>query len=297
MSTLQSMTGFARTQGQGEGHAWTWEVRSVNAKGLDVRSRLVPGFESLDAKVREGAARHFRRGNLNLTLTLTGTAEASGYRINQAVLDQVFETMMSIQDRLPGMRPPSPDGILNVRGVLEPVQETLAEDRREALESLILKSLDEAFGELATTRKREGARLLEVLEGQVREIERLAGEAEGLAATQPAAIKARLAEQVKSLVEGSADIPKDRLAQEAAILMTKADVREELDRLKAHTEEARALLGTEGAIGRKLDFLCQEFNRESNTLCSKSSDVALTRVGLALKAVIDQLREQVQNVE
>lgn len=297
MSTISSMTGFARVAGEGEAHAWSWEIRSVNAKGLDVRARLVPGFEALDAKLRVAAGRHLHRGNISLTLSLSGSGDASGFRVNRAVLDQVFEALPEIQARFPAMRPPSADGILGIRGVMEPVSETLDDETRNTLEGLILKSLDEAFMELGEARRREGARLADVLSGQVDEIDRLLAEAKGLAATLPAAISGRLNDQVKALVENISDISEDRLAQEAAILMTKADVREELDRLEAHVAEARTLLATDGAIGRKLDFLCQEFNRESNTLCSKSSDMALTRVALALKTVIDQLREQVQNVE
>lgn len=195
------MTGFARVVGEGEAHVWNWEVRSVNAKGLDVRARLVPGFEALDAKLRVAAGRHFHRGNLNLTLSLSGAGDASGFRVNRAVLDQVFEALPEIQARFPAMRPPSADGILGIRGVMEPVSETLDDETRDTLEILILKSLEEAFLELGEARRREGARLASVLSGQVDEIERLLGEAKGLAATLPGAIAGRLKDQVKVLVE------------------------------------------------------------------------------------------------
>ena len=295
--TVSSMTGFARASGEEGGFSWTWELRSVNAKGLDVRARLGPGFEGLDGAVRARAAKKMRRGNINLTLTLARGGDATAYRINDVMLEQVIEALPDIQRRLPNVRPPSADGILSVRGVIEAVDQDVPESDRETLEGVVLAGLDRAFDALVAARRDEGARLHGVLVTQVDEIERLTAEAKGLAATRPEAIRARLAEQVQQLCENIAEVSEDRLAQEAAILMTKADVREELDRLAAHVEEARALLAVNEAVGRKLDFLCQEFNREANTLCSKSGDVALTKVGLGLKAVIDQLREQVQNVE
>ena len=232
-----------------------------------------------------------------MTLSLE-RAEAEGrYRVNRNVLDQILALLPDIQERLPEAEAPRLDGLLSVRGVIEIVKEEDSPAAREALEVKILAGLDDALGQLAASRAEEGGRLAGVIAGHLNGIEALYQQAETLAAAQPDAIKARLREQVAALLEASPALPEDRLAQEAALLMTRADVREELDRLQAHLDAARALIADDGPAGRGLDFLCQEFIRESNTLCSKSTDVELTGVGLELKAVIAQLREQVQNVE
>ena len=295
--TISSMTGFARIGGEAGKSSWSWEIRSVNAKGLDVRVRLPQGFDGMDQAVRTHIAGKLHRGNINLTLTLSHGFEAASYRINEAMLGQVMDILPDIQRRLPDARPPSADGILNVRGVIETEEQTLGETERANLEAAMLGDLDRGVDELVAARQGEGARLSATLQGQMDEIARLVAEAGTHAATRPEAIRARLADQIKALMDDVSGLSEERLAQEAAILMTKADVREELDRLSAHVDEARDLLAAPGAVGRKLDFLCQEFNREANTLCSKSQDVALTRTGLALKAVIEQFREQVQNIE
>lgn len=291
------MTGFAREHGYDDHCSWTWEVKSVNGKGRDVRSRLPQGLEELDAPVRDRIAKGFRRGNFNVQLTVAWTGPLGGYRINTDMLDQVIALVPGIQAKVPDAAPPSVDGLLSLRGVIEPVDDMVPEDKRAELDAALLAGLDEALARLSAMRAEEGARLLAVLSGQVDEIERLQARAAALASTQPDAIRKRLAEQVAALVEDAGTLDQERLAQEAALLMTKADIREELDRLSAHVAAARELLAVDEPVGRKLDFLCQEFNREANTLCSKSWDRELTAIGLDLKTVIDQLREQVQNIE
>jgi uncharacterized protein (TIGR00255 family) len=291
------MTGFARTEGQSAGCSWTWEVRSVNGKGLEVRSRLPAGFEALEPQVRQRIAGTLKRGNIGANLTVAWIERPAGVRVNTEALHQIVALLPDIQRRLPDCLPPSPDGLLNLRGIIEIVDEQPTEETRAALDEAILDGLDQSLGSLAAMRRDEGARMATVLEGHLERIAGLCREANGLAAAQPAAIMARLVEQVGALISTIPALPEDRLAQEVALLATKADLREELDRLKAHHEAARALVAGGGPVGRKLEFLCQEFNREANTLCAKSVDVQLTRVGIDIKATIDQLREQVQNIE
>lgn len=295
--SISSMTGFARSEGQRDGRAWMWEVKSVNGRGLDVRCRLALGFENLEQAVRDRVAVRCKRGNVSVTLTVTRSQGDGGYRINQAVLAELLATLPQIRKQIPDAATPSIDGLLALRGVIEPIEETLADAARAALEAAMLADLDKALEALSAMRDDEGARLSAALRSRLDEIGRLTDAAEELAALQPAAIRERLKTQVEMLITDVPAIPEERLAQEAAILMSKADMREELDRLKAHGEAARELMEVNGAVGRKLDFLCQEFNREANTLCSKSQDVEMTRIGIELKAAIEQLREQVQNIE
>jgi uncharacterized protein (TIGR00255 family) len=294
--TLKSMTGYARTDGSNEDCAWVWEVRSVNAKGLDVRSRLGQ-FDGLEPRVREIAQARFQRGNVSVNLQINWARPTTVYQINMEVLEQMQGAMADIHARFPDCAPPSIDGLLGLRGVVETGETELDEDRRAALEQALLADLETALDHLAEVRGTEGAHLHQVIEGQLANINDFCRQTEALAAAQPKAIRSRLAAQVAELMDAVPALPEERLAQEAAMLMLKADVREELDRLAAHCEAASTLLSEKGAVGRKLDFLCQEFNREANTVCSKSADIELTRVGLGLKAVIEQMREQVQNVE
>jgi uncharacterized protein (TIGR00255 family) len=294
---ISSMTGFARTEGEAAGCSWTWEVRSVNGKGLEMRCRLPAGFEALEPPVRARIAGMLKRGNIGANLTVAWIERPAGVRVNTEALHQIVALLPDIQHRLPGCRPPSPEGLLGLRGIIEVVDEQPSEETKAALNEAILDGLDGALGALATMRREEGARMAAVLDGHLGRIAELCGSADTLAAAQPAAIMARLQEQVGALIDAIPALSEDRLAQEVALLATKADLREELDRLKAHHEAARALVSGDGPVGRKLEFLCQEFNREANTLCSKSADVELTRVGIDIKATIDQLREQVQNIE
>jgi uncharacterized protein (TIGR00255 family) len=290
------MTGFARADGHEDGVSWVWELKSVNSKSLDLRFRLPPGLEALELPLRTGLAQRLKRGALSVTLTLTRVANAGALRINREALAQV---VAASQELVAAGRAalPRADGLLALRGVLESGDESEDDGQRERRHAVLLAGWAKALDGLVAMRQGEGARLIPVLEARLAEIARLAGAAEDSAAVQPEALKARLRDLVAALLDASPALPPERLAQEAALLVAKADIREEIDRLAAHVVAAQELLAEGGAIGRRFDFLCQEFNREANTLCSKSADVALTRVGLDLKAVIEQLREQVQNLE
>jgi uncharacterized protein (TIGR00255 family) len=290
------MTGFARADGSGGGYRWTWELRSVNGKGLDVRLRIAPGFEHLEASAREKIGAALIRGNVQASLTVQTEAGAPQVRVNEAVLAEVVAAMRAVGQFVQA-QPPTLDGILSIRGVLETVEGVDNAEARAALGASIIANLDAALANLADDRTREGRAIGAVLAGRLAEIERLAAAAEASPARAPEAIRARLAEQVALLTGASSALDPERLHQEAVLLATRADIREELDRLTAHTAAARALLAEDGAVGRRLDFLAQEFNREVNTLCSKSNDVGLTAIGLDLKAVVDQFREQIQNLE
>jgi uncharacterized protein (TIGR00255 family) len=294
--TLVSMTGFAESHGAKESLRWRWEVKSVNGRGLELRLRTPPGLDGIEPAARLLANERFRRGNLQATLTIEPLEGARALRVDPAALAAAVRIAREIAGET-GLAPARVDGLLALKGVI--VQDdALPADAalRAAREAAILESLAIAFDALKRARRNEGGKLGHVLGGQIDEIDRLTKEAAQLAAGQPAVLRDKLAAQVKELLAG-ASLPEERLAQEVALLATRADVREELDRLGAHVSEARTLLASGEAIGRKLDFLSQEFNREANTLCSKSADVALTRVGLALKHSIDQFREQAQNVE
>ena len=294
---ISSMTGFARSQGREGEVSWSWEIKSVNGRGLDLRCRMPPGLESVDVKVRERAAKRLRRGNLQIGLTVIREHAQAGYRVNRDVLDHLLSLLPEVRERLPEVAPPSADGLLALRGVIEPVESEEDEETRRAFETAVLGGFDAALAELAAMREAEGGRLADVLVHQLTTIDGLCEQAASLAAVQPDAIRQRLCEQVAVLLDAVPDLPEERLVQEAALLAAKADVREELDRLRAHVAAARDLMAQEGAIGRKLDFLCQELNREVNTLCSKSSDMALTGIGIDLKSAVEQMREQVQNIE
>jgi uncharacterized protein (TIGR00255 family) len=293
---ISSMTGFARASGGDDSVSWAWEVRSVNARGLDIRTKLPPGFEAFEVAVRQAVGARFKRGAVSASLTTTRTAAQARLRINRELLDEVVR----LHKDLAGIVDPAPPalaGLLAVRGVVESVEEEETEDMRAAREAAMRAALDEALAGLAAMRAAEGARLAAVLAEQLDGIARLAAMAQALAALQPEAVHERLRAQLKELLKAEPAFSEERLHQEAALLVAKGDVREELDRLVAHVAAARELLGSAEPVGRSLDFLCQELNREANTLCSKSSDVELTRVGLALKAAIEQMREQVQNIE
>lgn len=294
---IASMTGFARGEGQAGNCAWTWEVRSVNGRGLEVRCRLPLGFEGLETAVRQRITGRLRRGSVAANLLLSWASGRQGVRINTDALEQVIKLIPQLRERMPECEAPRIDGLLGLRGIIEQEDVTPTGEVRAALETALLTGLDDVLDDLVIARRNEGARLETVLSGHLDRVTALTRQAGELAAAQPEAIFRRLKEQVAVLLEAIPAPSADRLAQEAALLAVKADPREELDRLAAHCDAARQLLSSAAAIGRQLDFLCQEFNREANTLCSKSSDVELTRLGLDLKGTIDQLREQVQNIE
>lgn len=293
---VSSMTGFARTDGAAAGHSWSWELRSVNARGLDARLRLPPGFDRIEAKLRAAVSSRFRRGTISINLTLARDQAATRLVVNKAVLDQVVQLAAELGERLDAAKPRI-DGLLAIRGVLEPADEDTSDEERAALDDALVASFGGALDMLAVSRGEEGARLGQLTGGQVEEIAALASAARATAETQPAAIQARLREKLDALLGSDPPLSEEKLAQEVALLAVKGDIREELDRLDAHVAGARDMLKSDQAIGRKLDFLCQEFNREANTLCSKASDIELTRIGLDLKTVIDRLREQVANIE
>ncbi|MEJ1158531.1 YicC/YloC family endoribonuclease [Prosthecomicrobium sp. N25] len=293
---LNSMTGFAREDGAAAGQRWTWELRSVNGKGLDVRLRLPPGLERLEIPVRERAGKRLTRGNCSFTLTVHRDQAGVGLKINEAALAAVVEAMKMVAARIDAA-PPTLDGILAVKGVVETADLEEDEATRTAFDAAVLAGLDKALGGLATARGREGRSIADVLNGHIDTIERLARAAEACPARRPEAIRDRLAEQVRALLDSVPSLDPQRLHQEAVLIATRADIREELDRLFAHVEEGRRLLRDGGPVGRRLDFLAQEFNREANTLCSKANDRELTAIGLDLKTVVDQLREQIQNIE
>ena len=294
--TIMSMTGFSRRAGECAGRRFVWEARSVNGRGLETRFRLPAGFDHLDSAVRREAGKRLVRGNLSATLTIDAAPHATALRVNEAALAEALRLVELVARKLP-CDPPRPDGILALRGVLEADAAPPADDTAQAaLEEALVSAFAECLDALTTARAAEGAVLERVLLGQIDEIGRLSRAARETADAQPAAIRERLARQLADLL-GAAQIPEDRLAQEAALLAAKADVREELDRLDAHVAAARGLLAAADAAGRRLDFLGQEFNREANTLCSKAQDIGLKRLGLDLKSVVDQFREQAQNVE
>lgn len=294
--TLASMTGFARIEGAYDGLRWFWECRSVNGRGLDLRFRLPPGFESIEPAARALTVERFKRGSLSLSLNMAQRAVAPKISVNMDVLAQIAAAVQTVRAQTDSGAP-SAGELLALRGVLEAEEAAPTESDLIQRDAAVLNSLATALDAMAKARGDEGRRLAAILNGQIDEVERLTREAAGLAATQPDAMRARLQAQVQSLLDAGATVSPERLAQELALLATKADVREELDRLAAHVAQARGLLKEGAGAGRRLDFLAQEFNREANTLCSKSTDIALTRTGLALKAVIDQFKEQVQNVE
>jgi uncharacterized protein (TIGR00255 family) len=288
------MTGFARAEGEADGVSWAWEVKSVNGKSLDLRLRLAPGFDGLEPQLRTTLARRFRRGNVTANLSVTRTAPPA-IRINRDMLARIVALLNELSGEVKA-DPPRLDGLIGVRGVIETVEDE-PEPVLDARRNAVLDSWAAALDRLAATRTEEGARLSTVLNAQLAELAELAAAASATAAAQPAAIRARLEALLAELGGVASTIPEERVAQEIAMLVSRSDVREELDRLRAHIAQAGELLGRSEAVGRQLDFLCQELNREANTLCAKSNDIELTRIGLALKVAVEQFREQVQNLE
>ena len=293
---VHSMTGFARAAGRDEGVDWVWEAKSVNGRGLDLRCRLGNGLESLGPTLRKAVAARFKRGNLAINLRLTRQAGTQQVRVNRELLDELIALAGEYRGA-EGIEQPGLDGLLALRGVIEPVDELEDDGDGAARDKAIKASMGEMLDELSRARASEGASLGDIVKVQLTAMEGLVQRAGECAALRPEAAKARLEAQVAALLEAGAPAPEERLAQELAILAVKTDVREELDRLATHIAAAGTLLTQGGAVGRKLDFLAQELNREGNTLCAKSNDAQLSDIGLELKGVIDQFREQVQNIE
>jgi uncharacterized protein (TIGR00255 family) len=293
---LASMTGFSRGHGVSGSYAWAWELKSVNAKGLEVRLRLPPGWDAVEAPVRAKASEVLARGSVFATLAVSREGAVPVVRVNEPVLQAVLSTLGQLRERVEAS-PPALDGILALKGVIEVSDPDEVEEEKGVAETAIIAGFADAVAGLADMRRHEGAALGRVLGARLEEIAALAARAEAAPGRRPEAVRERLAAQVATLLESSDRFDADRLHQEAILIASKADVREELDRLASHVQQGRRLLSQGGAIGRRLDFLAQELNRETNTLCAKSNDVELTNIGLELKSVVEQFREQVQNLE
>jgi uncharacterized protein (TIGR00255 family) len=293
---LSSMTGFARGHGVAGAYAWNWELKSVNAKGLDLRLRLPPGWDAIEVPARARGTEKLARGTVYANLTVDRKGVAPAVKVNEPVLNAVLATLESLRGKVEAA-PATLDGILALKGVIEVTEEDEREEDRRAAEATILKGFEQALADLLAMRQAEGATLGRLLSTRLKEIAVLAARAEAAPGRKPEAIKARLAEQVATLLSASQRFDSDRLHQEAIMLASKADIREELDRLASHVAQAQKLLDDGGPVGRRLDFLAQELNRESNTLTAKANDVDLANIGLELKSVVEQFREQVQNLE
>ena len=293
---LSSMTGFARGHGAAGTYAWAWELKSVNSKGLDFKLRLPPGWDAIEPGVRTRASQVLARGSVFANLTVNREGAPPVVRVNEPVLGAVLAALKGLSGKVEAA-PPSLDGILSLKGVIEVSEAEESEEERRAAEAAIVAGFGRALEGLADMRRTEGQELGRVLTARLSEIAVLAARADAVPGRKPEAIKARLAQQVAALLETSQRFDADRLHQEAILLATKADIREELDRLAAHVAQVKKLLAEGGPIGRKLDFLSQELNRESNTLCAKANDVELSNIGLELKSIVEQFREQVQNLE
>jgi uncharacterized protein (TIGR00255 family) len=293
---VSSMTGFARAAGSGGGWRWSIEIKTVNAKGLDLRLRLPAPFDRIETEARTRIGKALARGTCFVTLAAQREGAASAARIDEAALISLAAAARTVAEKA-GLAPPTMDGLLSLRGVVEVTEATDGEQAVAEACAGALKSLDEALAALTVMRRGEGQALAAVLTERLDAVETLTLAAEANPARQPAGVRVRLAESVAALMDSSRGFDENRLHQEAILLAAKADIREELDRLKTHLAAARALLRDGGAIGRRLDFLAQEFGREANTLSAKANDVSLTAQGLELRAQIEQFREQVQNVE
>ncbi|MGI9521281.1 MAG: YicC/YloC family endoribonuclease [Hyphomicrobiaceae bacterium] len=294
---LKSMTGFARRDGNFGDTTWYWELRGVNARGFDLRLRLPSPHEVLERSVREAISSRVVRGNITASLTYRKSIQQAAVTLNEGVLDQVLSAATRIRERTGDQSALAVGAILGVKGVLELSEKEETSADLGLLREAILADLMAAVSDFDEARRAEGRHLGEAVMAQVLEMEQLVGQVETVPARTAHVIFERLCEQVDRLSEGRHALDSDRLHQETALLATKADITEELDRIRAHIFSARHLLESNGPVGRKLEFLAQEFHREANTLCSKSNHIDVTRCGLALKAVIDQMREQVQNIE
>ncbi len=293
---LQSMTGFSREDHTSSFGSWVWELRSVNGKGLDIRLRLPNGMEELDAEVRKVIGASLKRGNVQASLQFQKSADAEKPIVNEKLAQELWDVAEKLQRQFGGDMP-SISELMGIRGVVEIEETDLSDEDRAARKVELLDSLKRAVEELVSVREKEGAAIADVLVQQVAKIEELRIGIDANEARSEANIRARLAAQVKQLIDASSGLDEQRLHQEAVILAAKADLQEEIDRLAVHVASANEMLAGKGPIGRKMDFLAQEFNRECNTICSKSNDAGVTTLGLDMKIVIDQFREQIQNME
>ena len=293
---LSSMTGFARSHGTSGPYAFEWELKSVNAKGFDLRLRLPPGWDEIETLARKRATELLSRGTVYANLTVKRGNALSTVRVNEDVLNSILRIAADLAGKIDAVAP-SVDGLMAIKGVIEVVEPEADEAEEKAAKIAVASAFEEALAALVAMRQREGATLGEILTQRMHEIETLANKAEAAPGRKPEAIRARLAEQIAALLEASDRFDSDRLNQEALMMAAKADIREELDRIASHISQAREMIGKGGAVGRRLDFLAQEFNREVNTCCSKSNDIELTNTGLEMKNVVEQFREQVQNLE
>jgi uncharacterized protein (TIGR00255 family) len=293
---LSSMTGFARSHGNSGPYAFEWELKSVNAKGLDFRMRVPPGWDDLEPIARGRASELLSRGTVYANLGVRRVGNLSAVRVNEDLLASLLNIAGDIAKRTGGA-PPSVDGLLAIKGVIEVTEPESGDAEMQAAKDAAIEGFERALQDMIVMRQREGVALGQILAQRIDELENLAAGAEAAPGRKPEAIKARLAEQVATLLGASDRFDIERLNQEALMMAAKADIREELDRIASHIAQTRELLAKGGAIGRRLDFLSQEFNREVNTTCSKSNDVELTNTGLEMKTVVEQFREQVQNLE
>lgn len=294
--TLSSMTGFARHHGVSGASSFEWELRSVNAKGLDLRLRIPPGFDAIEPVARKRATDMLARGTVYANLTVKRADAAPLIRVNDEVLASIM-TVANDLSRRTGAAPPTVDGLLAIKGVIELIEPDETEEARKSAEAAIVDGFEAALRGLVDMRKHEGSALRDILLARLDEISGLAQRADAVPGRHADAVKARLREQIATLLETSDRFDADRLHQEAVMIAARADIREELDRIAAHVAQARELLAKGGAVGRRLDFLAQEFNREVNTTCSKANDLELTNIGLEMKNIVEQFREQVQNLE
>lgn len=291
---LASMTGFTRVSDRFDAVSWSFEIRSVNGKNLELRGRFPNSFDQLEAELKPTAVKYLSRGKISISSQFDFGEKTQKLQINEELLDSILTLAESHKDRI---AKPTFESLLAVKGVIESIDtESNSEEQHDETLKKIIATLDLGFKNLAQARYEEGAKLLPALLAELDQIEQLVKDASQIAEDQPEMLKQKVTQQIQDILI-DAKISEDRLAQEVAILVTKADIREELDRLNAHIQTGRALLQQGSPVGRKLDFLCQEFNREANTLCSKSSNIDLTNIGLSLKSVIEQFREQVQNIE
>ena len=293
---LQSMTGFSRSEGLHDTGKWVWELRSVNNKGLDVRLRLPYGFEAIEVDCKKAVVSAFSRGSIQVSLQFSKEGSENLPTINPAALEAVLNAAAQLQEKI-GAAPPTVDGILSIKGILEITEVDLSEEEIASRNLEVLSGLKVAISELTIARESEGKAIVAVMNDQVSKISALVTTIEADPSRTPEAIRTRLQRQLAPLLEEGNELDPQRLHQEAAYLATKADLREELDRLIAHVVAGQKLLSSNGSAGRKLDFLAQEFNRECNTICSKSNAPSVTGLGLEMKIIVDQLREQTQNLE